>query len=176
MERAEKEQVVADLAAKFAKADSIVVNFKGCTCASLTSLRRKLKQSDAGFEVIKNTLAERASQNTAAAGLSNLFVGETAIVWLRDDVVGPAKLVRDFAKENEHFKVKGGVVEGKVVTTADLQTLANLPSRTELLGKLLGLLNAPAVKLLGTINAPASSLVRLLEAWRAKKEGQGQGS
>ena len=170
----EKEAAVADLRVRFSEAGSaFLVDYKGCSCADLTNLRKELRPAGADFAVVKNTLAKRAIADTEAEGLSAKFVGPTAVVWSKTDPVTPAKLLTKFAKVQENFNVKAGVVDGQVVSEQEIDTLAKLPSKEELIAQLLSLINAPATRLLQTINAPASEMVRLLEAWRAEIEKRG---
>ena len=106
--------------------------------------------------------------------LSSMMVGPTAVIWASLDPVQPAKLITEFAKQKESFLVKGGVMDGSALSIEQVEALAKLPSRNELLGNLLSLINAPGIRLLQMMNAPASSLVRLLEAWRAEIEKKNQ--
>ena len=167
----EKQDQVSVMNERFAGAmASFVVEYKGCTCEDLTGLRHKLRESGASMSVVKNTLAKRAVADTPAAGLDDMFSGPIAVVWSGEDPVSPAKALTDFAKDIEAFEVKGGVVDGAVVGTSEIKDLASMPSKEELLAKLLALINAPATQLLRTINAPAGNLVQLLAAWQRKKE------
>ncbi len=167
----EKETLVSEVASRFDEAEfSVLVGYQGCTTAEILDLKKKLKPFGAKFAVIKNTLTKRALADTAAAPLTEFLVGPTALVWSEKDPVGPAKVLRDFAKENEKLKVRAGILGNDVLDAKALNSLAALPSREELLCKLLGLMNAPATKLLQTINAPAATLARLLGAWRDKLE------
>ncbi len=167
----EKEAAVADLRARFSESSSaFLVDFKGCSCADLTGLRNDLRPAGAEFAIVKNTLAKRAVAETDVAELDGQFIGPTAVIWSKTDPVMPAKLLTKFAKDQETFVVKAGVVDGQVVNESEIDSLAKLPSKEELIAKLLALLNAPATRLLQTMNAPASELVRLLEAWRAEIE------
>jgi large subunit ribosomal protein L10 len=122
----------------------------------------------ATFRVIKNTLAKRAVEGTPAEGLVDVFVGPVAAVWTGEDPVSPAKMLKGFAKQSDGFELKAGVVEGSVVDVNGLEELASLPTKEELISKLLALINAPATQLLRTINEPASSLARVLGAWQKK--------
>ena len=151
-----------------------MVNYKGCTCAQLTGLKRKLAPTGAKFAVVKNSLAKRAVENTAMSSVAELFKGSTAVVWASVDPVQPAKLITEFAKDKETFQVLGGAMEGKALDPAQIEALAKLPSKNEILANLLSIMNAPAVRLLQTINAPAASLARLLGAWRDEIEKKGQ--
>lgn len=140
---AEKQQLVSDVATKFRESTTTVVaDYRGLSVAQVTELRKQLREAGVEFKVIKNTLTRRA---TAEAGLSDLdehLVGPSAIAF-STDVVAPAKVIVNFAKKNEHLKVKAGVVEGKVVDAAQIKALAELPSREGLLSMLLSVLQAP---------------------------------
>lgn len=171
MNLAEKQEAVEVLSKAFSSAQAaFLVDFTGITCEDLTGLRRKLKPTGGSLKVVKNTLARRALSEGDYSSLSDLLVGQTALIWSESDPVGSAKIVQAFAKEKEKFAVKGGVVDGAVVSAKDVEALASMPSKEQLLGKLLALINAPATRLLQTINAPGTNLVRLLEAWRVKQE------
>jgi large subunit ribosomal protein L10 len=163
----EKEGMVGELVENFNSAElAVLVGYQGCTCEELTGLRKKLKPAGGKFAVVKNTLARRAIAGTPREGLQELFVGPTAVIWSDEDPVTPAKIIKEFAKESEKFSVKAGFLQGKVLSAKEIESLASLPTREELLAKLLALINAPATRLLQTINAPATQFARLLGAWR----------
>ena len=173
----EKETMVTDLGSSFKAAElAVVINYQGCTCAELTDLRKKLKPLGGKFAIVKNSLARRALADSNVAdksvsdALNKFFEGPTAVVWSGTDPVGPAKLVKEFAKTNEKFTVKAGVLGESFLSAKEVDSLASMPSREELLAKLLGTINAPATRLLQTINVPAQQLVRLLGAWSAEIE------
>lgn len=175
MDSQEKEQVVAELNQRFVQAGAaFLVKYQGCTCQELTGLRNDLKPAGAKFAVVKNTLASRAVKGTEAEVLADLFDGPTGVVWAGEDPIVSAKAVSTFAKGKEHFAIAGGVFEGKLLNGEDVQALAALPGKNELIANLLSLINAPATRLLQTINAPASSLARVLDGWRAKMEEGGE--
>lgn len=170
---AQKEQLISKLNQNFTGAQaSFLINYQGCTCADISGLKRKLKPMGADIAVIKNTMASRAVGGTSMEKLQNLMTGPTAVVWANEDIVAPAKILKDFGKDRESFKIKGGFVDGQVVDGAAIGALAELPSKEQLLSTLLALINAPATRLLQTINAPAQQLVGLLDAWRGKLEGK----
>src|SRR5690606_12100788 len=122
---------------------AFVIAYQGCTCKDLTEVRNKLRANGAHFAVVKNTLARRAIAGTPAEKLSEYLQGPTAVVWAKDNLVEPAKIITDFAKDKQPFQVKGGFVDGAVVDTAQVTKLANMPSKKELQAKLLALINAP---------------------------------
>ena len=172
----EKQQSVAELTSLFGKANaSYVLSFQGCSCSQLTKFRRDLRSTGASFAVVKNTLARRAIQACESETIKDdlflkTFKGPVAVVWAGEDIVTPAKIISEHAKTAEKLSVKAGFVDGQVVEAKDVEALALLPSREELLSKLLALMNAPATRLLQTMNAPSTQLVRTIEAWRGELE------
>jgi large subunit ribosomal protein L10 len=174
MATVEKEQTVQKLTGNFSKAQATyVVNYQGCSCEDITRLKRQLKPVGASLTVVKNTLVRRSVKGTEIEGISKLLVGPTAVVLANEDIVTPAKALKEFAKDRESFSIKGGFVDGVVVDTNAINALAELPSKEQMFANLLALINAPATRLLQTINAPASSLARLLKAYEGKiAEGQ----
>lgn len=171
----EKEQSVTELTELFGNAmASYVVSFQGCTCAQLTSFRKELRGTGASFAVVKNTLAKRAIASTDKKmndeAFLKVFKGPVAVVWSGEDVVSPAKVIAKHAKEVEKLNIKAGFVDGQVVGAKDVEAIASMPSKEELISKLLGLINAPATRLLQTMNAPSTQLVRTIDAWRAELE------
>ena len=175
MNSVEKQEMVTELAQKFASSSaSFVADFQGCNCQDLTSLRRKLRASGASMAVVKNTLVKRAIAGTSSEQLAAQFKGPMAVIWASEDAIGPAKILAGFAKQQEKFKLKAGVFEGKVIDKNGVENLASMPSKEELYSNLLALMNAPATRLLQTINAPGTQVARVLEAWRAKLEEKGE--
>ncbi len=177
--RAQKEEQVADLRERFARATSIyVADYRGIDVQAANELRSKIHRQGEGqyeYRVAKNTLLRRASHETALAEAVAHFHGPTAIALSYGDPVGLAKLLSDFAKEHEIFELRGGVVDGAPVTAAEIGVLATLPSLDELRGKLVGLLQAPATKLARLVAEPGAGLARLVEARRGALESQGAG-
>jgi large subunit ribosomal protein L10 len=138
-------------------------------------LRRKIRSEGKGvyeYKVTKNTLLRRAAEGTDVACVVEHFRGPTAVAWSFGDPVGLAKLLVDYAKENEVFVLRGAVLDGKPLGKAELATLATLPSLDGLRGKLLGLLQAPAGQLARLMNAPAAQLARVVEARRKALEAE----
>jgi len=109
----------------------------------VTELRRKLREAGIEFKVLKNTLIRRATANAELTELDSVLTGPTAVAFGKDDVVAPAKILSEFAKQNDALKIKGGVVEGRVVGFDEIKALADLPSREGLLSMLLSVLQAP---------------------------------
>ena len=165
MERAKKEQLVADLSGTFGEATVVVVTHQsGLTVAESTDLRRKMLAEGANFKVTKNRLAKLALAGTPYEGLSDLFEGPTAIAWSSDPVAA-AKVAVGYAKDNEKLTVIGGAM-GELRLDADgIKALATLPSLDELRAKLVGMLNTPATRIAGVLQAPAGQVARVLGAY-----------
>jgi large subunit ribosomal protein L10 len=157
--RQQKDQEIADLKeALTSSGNAFVVGFQGLTVEKDQVLRRQLREAQLSYRVVKNTLAQRAVENTHLESLSDKFVGSTAIAYCQSDPVGLAKVLSKFAKENAQFTFKAGVVEGRVISIKDIDALATMPSKEELISKLLFLLNAPAQRLAVALNGVARNL------------------
>lgn len=124
-------------------ATTVVADYRGLNVSQVTELRKQLREAGVEFQVLKNSLVRRASEAADLAELNDVLTGPTAIAFSADDAVVPAKILNDFAKKNEALKLKGGVVEGKVVSAEEIKALAELPSRDGLLSMLLSVLQAP---------------------------------
>jgi large subunit ribosomal protein L10 len=172
--RTQKEEQVAELNEKFSRAKSIyVADYRGLNVAAADNLRLRIRKGGSGefeYRVAKNSILRRASVDLAAAGLASHFEGPTAVAISYSDPVGLAKILSDFAKDHEVFELKGGVVDGEVIDTAQIAALAKLPSMDALRGMIIGLLQAPATKLVRLITEPGAQLARLVEARRAQQE------
>jgi len=140
----EKQQIVEEITAKLREsATTVLTDYRGLNVAQVTELRRKLREAGIEFRVLKNTLIRRATANAELTELDSVLTGPTAVAFGKDDAVAPAKILSQFAKENEALKIKGGVVEGRVVGFDEIKALADLPSREGLLSMLLSVLQAP---------------------------------
>ena len=172
--RTQKEEQVAELNEKFSRAKSVyVADYRGLDVAAADNLRQRIRKGGAGdfeYRVAKNSVLRRASADLDVAGLTEHFEGPTAIAISFGDPVGLAKILSDFAKDHEVFELRGGVVDGEVIDTAQIAALAKLPSMDALRGTIAGLLLAPATKLVRLIAEPGSQLARLVEARRAQQE------
>lgn len=169
--RAQKEESVAELREKLGRAKSVIVaDYRGLSVGQVDKLRGKLREAGDGYEyrVAKNTLLRRATSDSGLAPLAQSFSGPTAVALAFGDPVRLAKVLVDYAKENDKFELKAGFMDGRPITPAEIATIATLPSLDELRGKLVGLLQAPAQKLVSVVSAPGAQLARLLEARRAK--------
>ena len=124
-------------------ASFVVVNYRGLNVAEATDLRKQLRDSDVDMHVVKNTIIRRAAEAAGIEGLEDIFVGPTAIAFSEEEVVAPAKIMVEFAEEAPALEVKGGYMEGEVVSIETIQAVAKLPSRDGLLSMLLSVLQAP---------------------------------
>jgi len=124
-------------------ATTVVADYRGLNVAQVTELRKQLREAGVEFQVLKNTLVRRATAAAELTELDEVLTGPTAIAFSVEDAIAPAKILNDFAKKNDALKVKGGVVEGRVVGADQIKALAELPSREGLLSMLLSVLQAP---------------------------------
>ncbi len=172
--RTQKEEQVSELNEKFSRAKSVyVADYRGLNVAAADNLRQRIRKGGAGdfeYRVAKNSVLRRASADSDVAGLVSHFEGPTAVAISFSDPVGLAKVLSDFAKDHEVFEIKGGVVDGEVIDTAQIAALAMLPSMDALRGMIIGLLQASATKLVRLIAEPGAQLARLVEARRAQQE------
>ncbi|QJY46452.1 50S ribosomal protein L10 [Pseudonocardia broussonetiae] len=174
MARSDKVTAVEEIASRFRGASaSVVTEYRGLTMTQLTALRRALGQ-DATYRVAKNTLVKRAAENAGVDGLESMLIGPTAIAFVTGEPSEAAKALRDFAKDNKGLVIKGGFMDGRALTVAEVAQLADLESREVLLAKLAGAMKANLSKAAGLFAAPASQVARLAQALadkRAESEG-----
>lgn len=171
MTREEKVQSVADLQARFNRAKvAVIASAKGLNVAKTEQLRRSLRKVGGEFKVAKNTLTRRAVQDTAFEKMDGLLNGPTGLVFGYEDPVAVAKVLVDFAKENDKVSIRAGVLESRVLEAEAIDQLAKMPSKEVLIAQLLGLLQAPASQLLRTMQEPSARFVRLLDAVRGRSE------
>jgi large subunit ribosomal protein L10 len=165
----QKQTVVAEVAKEVAGAQAIVLaENRGMAVAAMTQLRAKARASGVYFKVVKNTLVRRAVADTPFASLADKMVGPLAY-GISADPVAVAKVLNDFAKGNEKFVIAGGAMPGQLMSAKEISALASLPSREELIAKLLGTMQAPIVKLVRTMNEVPGKFVRTLAAVRDAK-------
>ena len=168
----QKQAVVAEVAAQLAGAQAVIVaEYRGLDVGQVTQLRARAKKSGLYLRVLKNTLARRAVQGTPFEKLSDQMVGPL-MYGISEDPVAGAKVLSEFAKENELFVIKAGAMSGSVMSAQDIKALASLPSREQLLATLLGTMQAPVAKLARTLNEVPGKFVRTLAALKEQKEKQ----
>ena len=138
-----KKEEVSNLAKKMKEAKLILLtDYRGINVEDVTNLRTTLRNSNSEYKVIKNNIIRRALKECGLEGLDDQLVGPTAVIMTNEDYLEPTKVIYEFTKDNEYYKIKGGVIEGKVMTVEEIITLAKLPSRQDLLSMLAGALLA----------------------------------
>ena len=170
LNREEKAAVIEEVSAQVAQAGSIVLaEYRGLTVEKITQLRKQARESGVYLRVLKNTLVRRAVKDTPYEKLADQMVGPL-MYGISADPVAPAKLIASVAKANDQLVVKGGAMPNVVMDVAGVQALATMPSREELLAKLLGTMQAPVATFVRTLNEVPTKFVRGLAAVRDKQE------
>jgi large subunit ribosomal protein L10 len=167
MKREQKEQVVDELTQRLKAADTLLVaDYRGLTMPQIDELRSRLLESGARFTVVKNTLTRRAAEAAGADALLALLDGPSAIAFLEadGDMVAAAKALADSARETHVLEIRGGMMQGRALTAAEVESLATLPPEDVLRGQVLGAIVAPLTALAGLLNAPLQNLVGLIDA------------
>jgi len=174
LNRAEKDQLIAQAAATFQAAQSVyLVNLAGLTVPQVTDLRRRIKAAKGSCRVVKNRLAIRGAKGTAAEGLTPHFRGPIGIVAHNTEPVTLAKVLADFAKDHPAFSIGPAVVSGSVMAQEQVKTLATLPGLPELRSMLLGLFLAPAQRLVRVLAAPGQQVARAVDERRKQLDSGG---
>ncbi|WIM87511.1 50S ribosomal protein L10 [Candidatus Mycobacterium wuenschmannii] len=172
MAQADKATAVADIAEQFkASTATVITDYRGLTVGNLAELRRSLAGT-ATYSVAKNTLIKRAASEAGVEGLDELFVGPTAIAFVSGEAVDAAKAIKKFAKDHKALVIKGGYMDGRALSVAEVEKIADLESREVLLAKLAGAMKANLSKAAGLFNAPASQVARLAAALQEKKAAE----
>jgi large subunit ribosomal protein L10 len=166
----QKARTIDELSEQISRARMVIVtDYRGLKVSDLQTLRGNLRPSGGEFHVAKNTLTKIAASNVGVEGLDDLLEGPSGLVFAFDDAVQTAKAVNDFVRTSRILAVKGGVMESRPISPADVEAIATLPSREELQARLLGLMVSPMARTLGVLSGPARSVVYLLNA-RAEQE------
>ena len=167
-----KKEVVAEISARVAKAQTIVLaEYRGLSVEAITNLRKQARDSGVYLRVLKNTLARRAVQGTPFEKLADHMVGPLAY-GISEDPVAAAKVLQAYAKTNDKLVIKGGAMPNQVLSAKEVGNLASMPSRQELLARVLGTMQAPVAKFVQTLNEVPGRFVRTLAAVRDAKEKQ----
>lgn len=171
MNISEKQNIVADLHERLAKSQIVILtDYKGLDVEAVTDLRKKLREADVEYQVVKNSLLARASEGTDAALIKDHFKGPSAIALSFTDPVAPAKVLSEFAKDNDKLEVKIGVMGGKELDLDGIKALSSLPSREVLLGQVLSAMNAVPSSFVRTISEIPRSFVGVLNAIKEQKD------
>ena len=176
--RSEKQQDLDKLKGELAKVSTVILTtFQGITVQDDTKLRRSVQAAGGNYKVVKNTIAERAANGTPAEKLLTNLKGTNSIAYTSTDPVALARALTKIAKDVPSFQFRSGLVEGRVISIAEIQQLANLPSKEELLSKIMFLLNAPVQRIAMALNAlPRNLAVTVNEAIKANKFGSDGGA
>ncbi|MGD0289365.1 MAG: 50S ribosomal protein L10 [Candidatus Binataceae bacterium] len=165
MNKTEKSTLVAELAENLGRASiALLSEYKGMSAGESDDMRRRIRAARGEFRVAKNTLLRRAVKDTKFAALESQLGGSVGLILSYADPVELAKTVSSLKDLGEKFKIRGGVLDGKPLTAAEINDLASLPPREVILGQLLGLLQAPATQLVRLLNEPGSMVARLIDA------------
>ena len=153
---AKKAAIVDEVTEKFsAAASAVIVDYRGLTVEQVTELRKQLRDANVEMKVIKNSILVRAAEKAGLEELASSFVGPSAVAFSHEDVVAPAKIMDEFAKEAKALEIKGGIIEGKVSSLEEITALAKLPNREGLLSMLLSVLQAPVRNVAYAVKAVA---------------------
>lgn len=174
MNKDQKTTVITDLVARFGETKTMfVADYRGLDMPGITELRSQLREADAQFSVVKNTLARRAAKEAGIEEVADLFVGPTAVAFVQGDAAAVAKALKEFGKKHEGLlELRGGLMDGNVVSAAEVREIAELPSREVILAMLLSTIDGPAKQLVGAVNAPARDIVTILSNWIEKRGGE----
>ena len=166
-----KEAEVAEIQEKIEKSQSVMfLDYRGLNVAEVTELRNKMREAGVEYKVIKNTMIRRAAEKAGIEGLDDALEGPTAVAFGYAAPVAPAKILVDFIEDTKKTSLKGGVLAGKAMSEAEIKNLASLPSKEELIAKMLGSLNAPITGLVMALSGIPRNLVYALNAIKEKKE------
>ena len=173
LDRQKKEQLVERYSQGFARAqNALVLGYRGITVPEVTQLRAKIREVGAVYEVVKNSLAQRALQDSEMAALAEHFEGPTAVAYSETDIVGLAKVLTEFSKEVPALEVRAGLLQGEPIAVEEIEQIAALPTRDELVAKVLFLLQSPISRLVRGLGAITPQFVRVLEQIRLRKDSQ----
>jgi len=177
LSRSQKEELVKSYSSEIAAAPHVfLMGYKGIDVPQVTDLRSKVRESGARYTVVKNTLLQRSIEGAPLEGLKDRLEGPIAVAYCDDDPVGLAKVLTEFAKGVPAIEFMGGLVEGRAVDAGEIEEIAKLPSREELITKLAYLLSSPVVRLARALGDVSGQFARVLEQVRLKKEQESAGA
>ncbi len=167
----EKKVFIKDLKERLDKSCVVILtDYKGLNVDAMTQLRARLREAQIEYQVIKNTMLRLASDGTDVENIRDSFVGPSAIALSYDDPVAPAKILTEFAKDNDKLEIKAGVMNGKVLDLAAIKALSDLPSREQLLATVLAAMNAVPTSLVRALSDVPRRMVNVLQAIKDQKE------
>ncbi len=167
----QKKEQVERLAKELSESEiAVLVDYKGLDVLKMTELRSKLREAGVRMEVVKNSLLVRASEGTDAALMKDFYKGPSAIVLSDDDPVAPARILADFVKDNDKMEIKAAALAGKLLSVDEIKQLAKMPSKEELLGKMVCTLNAVPTGFVNVLAGVPRAFVNVLNAVKDQKE------
>ena len=165
MPTAKKAQTIKEITSMIDDSQlTVICDYRGLSVAQLQQFRGALRPHDAEFHIVKNTLTNIAAKANGIDGLDEVLNGPTGVVFVRGDIVGAAKAVSDFVRTSRIMTVKGGLLGKTVISVADVEAVATLPSREELYGKIVGMLASPMSRTVGVLSGPSRSIAYLLNS------------
>ncbi len=166
-----KQAAVADVVDKMKRAQSIIIlDYRGLTVAEVSDLRTKFREAGVEYKVIKNNMLKRAADELKIEGMDDYFKGPTAVAFGYEDPVAPAKILCKFVKDAKKTEIKGGILDGKAMNAAGIESLSKLPSKEELIAKMLGSMNAPITNFAMALTAIPRGLACALKAVADQKQ------
>jgi len=169
--RADRDKQVQELHELFSGMEmAVLTDYRGLTVEEISNLRTKLRDVEARFRVVKNTLSIRAADGTPLEAVKEYFTGPVAILYAAGDPVGPAKALMDFIKSNDKLEAKVGILSGEALTAAEIKLLAAMPSKDVMIAMALASMSAPATNFVRTLSEIPSSFVRVLGSIQRQKE------
>ncbi|GAB4546208.1 MAG: 50S ribosomal protein L10 [Anaerolineae bacterium] len=172
--RKKKEQLVADYVDRFSRSNAIfLTDYRGLTVSQLESLRARIREAGGSYSIVKNTLAIRALEAANLPVPEDMLNGPLAIGFAYEEAPAIAKVLSDFARETDILQIKGGLMEGKVLSPAQVSSLASMPPREVILAQLLGLIQQPGNSVAGIVNAVGNKLAATIKAYAEKLENAG---
>lgn len=171
MPNAENIETLASIKSDIEGAGAVwAVDYRGLTVKQIQELRRSIREADGCMKVYKNTLMHIALEETNSPSMDEILEGPSAFIFTGEDPVACAKVIKNYAKDNENLTIKGGIMDGQFLDIAQVEAVASLPSREELIAKLLGTISNPLVKTVRVLNGPMEAFARVLGAIEAQKE------
>jgi len=169
-----KEKIVADLVEKFSRSQALIMtDYRGLKVEEMRTLRNRLREESCGYHVVKNSLVKLAMEKVGLSFEEALFAGPTAIGFCYEDVVAPAKALVNYAQETKTLSIRGGLMGSRVISEGEMISLAQLPSRDELLAQMIAQLQAPLVGLVNVLSDSLRALIYLLQVRAEQMEPQG---
>lgn len=174
MSKEKKAQIIEELQEDFTRCNVVILtDYRGLATPEMTTLRRRLQESDSEFKVVKNTLARIALERDGGNDVASSFKGPTAIALGYGDITAPARILIDYIRESQaSLSIRGGFLKNKLITAEEVTTLATLPSREILLAKVLGQMQSPIAGLLSCLTSPIRGVIGVLQARINQLEGE----